>query len=78
MKVKIAFLLILSITMTVLSGCWDRVELSDIAIATIAALDKTENNKLQLTFVILIPRQFQQSSSGGSGSGKKRLCADIG
>lgn len=71
MRKRVSLILIICILMSLVTGCWDRVEISDIAIASIAALDKTDNDKTRLTLVIIIPRQFQQGGASGSPSNKK-------
>ncbi len=55
----------------VLSGCWDRVEVNDLAIVTGAAIDKNEDNQIELTIQIFIPKLLSGGGgqSGGSGGG---------
>ncbi|MFD0695047.1 Ger(x)C family spore germination protein [Paenibacillus sp. GCM10027628] len=50
-----------------LSGCWDRTELNDLAVVSVLALDKTENNLIQTTVQIVIPQN--QTGGGGTGGG---------
>jgi len=49
-----------------LSGCWDRVEINDLAIVTGAAIDKKEDNDVELTIQVFLPNAL---SSGGGQSG---------
>ncbi|CAH1209192.1 Spore germination protein B3 [Paenibacillus allorhizoplanae] len=58
-------LLILSLCL--LSGCWDRTELNDLALISALALDKSEDNQIQVTAQILVPQS--QSSAGMMGVG---------
>ncbi|MFJ7364669.1 Ger(x)C family spore germination protein [Peribacillus frigoritolerans] len=57
---------ILLIVMTpIVSGCWDRVEINDLAIVTAAAIDKKDNNQIELSIQVFIPKSL--SSGGGQG-----------
>ncbi|MBP3039689.1 Ger(x)C family spore germination protein [Bacillaceae bacterium Marseille-Q3522] len=54
-----------------LTGCWDRKEVNDIGLVLGVAIDKSEDNQIELTLQILIPRTAgsgQQGASGGGGS----------
>jgi spore germination protein KC len=69
-------LLFLSISGTTpfLSGCWDRTEITDLAIVTAAAIDKKDNNQIELSVQVFIPSSISSgggqggSSQGGSGA----------
>ena len=37
-----------------LSGCWDRVEVNDLAIVTAAVIDKKDDNQIELSNQILV------------------------
>ncbi|MDP4104903.1 MAG: Ger(x)C family spore germination protein [Bacillota bacterium] len=50
-----------------LSGCWDRIEVNDLAIVTGAAIDKTRDNHVVLSVQIFLPKAL--SSGGGQGGG---------
>ena len=50
-----------------LSGCWDRVEVNDLAIVTAAAFDKKEDNQIEVTLQLFAPKSL--SSGGGQGGG---------
>ncbi|RRN70966.1 Ger(x)C family spore germination protein [Peribacillus simplex] len=59
-------MVILLMTMTpIVSGCWDRVEINDLAIVTAAAIDKKDNNQIELSIQVFIPKSI--SSGGGQG-----------
>lgn len=61
-------LCILSIVgVILLSGCWDRVEINDLAIVTGAAIDLTDDNQIELSIQVFIPRSI--GSGGGQGGG---------
>ncbi|WP_078411031.1 Ger(x)C family spore germination protein [Priestia abyssalis] len=49
------------------SGCWDRVELNDLAIVTAAAIDIKGEKEIELSLQIFIPKAL--SSGGGQGGG---------
>ncbi|MGE7185643.1 Ger(x)C family spore germination protein [Peribacillus sp. NPDC006672] len=49
----------------IVSGCWDRVEVNDLAIVTAAAIDKKDNNQIELSIQVFIPKSM--SSGGGQG-----------
>jgi spore germination protein KC len=51
----------------ILSGCWDRVELNDLAIVTAAGIDMDNSNQTKLTIQIFIPKML--SNGGGQGVG---------
>ena len=50
-----------------LSGCWDRVEINDLAIVTAAAIDETDDNQIELSLQVFIPKAL--GSGGGQGGG---------
>jgi spore germination protein KC len=66
-------LFFLSIQTLLLSGCWDRTEVNDLAIITAAGLDVTDDHKLELSVNIFAtnPSGGQQMGgmSGGDGGG---------
>ncbi|WP_077210849.1 Ger(x)C family spore germination protein [Bacillus dakarensis] len=56
-------LLILVMVAFVLTGCWDSVELNDIAIVTGMAIDPGEDKKYRLTLEYMNPANFSKTSS---------------
>ncbi|WP_049662358.1 Ger(x)C family spore germination protein [Bacillus sp. FJAT-27231] len=50
-----------------LSGCWDRVEINDLAIITAAAIDKKDVNQVELSLQIFIPKAMGGGQGGGGG-----------
>ncbi|MGW6382535.1 Ger(x)C family spore germination protein [Peribacillus butanolivorans] len=52
-------------TIPLVSGCWDRVEINDLAIVTAAAIEKKEDNQIELSIQVFIPKSL--SSGGGQG-----------
>ncbi|MFD2371552.1 Ger(x)C family spore germination protein [Brevibacillus sp. GCM10020057] len=59
----------------VLGGCWDRTEINDLAIITVAAVDKAENDHIRLSVQLFVPRALGAggASSGGSSAGGGKL-----
>ncbi|KAB2337271.1 Ger(x)C family spore germination protein [Cytobacillus depressus] len=51
-----------------LSGCWDRVEVNDLAIVTAAAIDNKEKN-IEISLQIFIPKSISSGGQGGGGGG---------
>ncbi|MBH5319357.1 Ger(x)C family spore germination protein [Paenibacillus sp. GSMTC-2017] len=60
----IAYLLLCSLGLFILTGCWDRTEVNDLAIVTAAGFDLTEDNKIKLSVQLFAPA----NSVGGGGS----------
>lgn len=52
-----------------LGGCWDRIELNDLALITALAFDKGENNQIQVTAQIIIPQNQGGGGAMGGGTG---------
>lgn len=53
----------------ILAGCWDRVELNDLAIVTAAAIDKSEDDQVEISLEIFIPKSMGGSSQEVGGNG---------
>jgi spore germination protein KC len=72
-KIIITFTALLFFSASLLlTGCWDRRELNDIALVLGAAIDKSKDKKVELTVQVLIPRAAgggQQGTGGGGGGG---------
>lgn len=49
-------LFIIFVISLILTGCWSRTEVNDIAIVLGAAIDKAENENLRLSLQIAIPK----------------------
>lgn len=66
--IKISFILLL--VSSLLSGCWNRIEVNDIAIVTAIGLDLLEDEKVRLSLQVAIPSKLGPTSGAGtSGSG---------
>lgn len=65
-------LLLLAITVILLSGCWNRVEINDIAIVTAIGLDLVEGDKIRLSLQVALPSKLGPAV-GGANSGKSTI-----
>ena len=63
----IPLIFVFSFSLLFLSGCWDRVEINDLAIVTGAAIDQKENDQIELSIQVFVPKAL--SSGGGQGGG---------
>lgn len=54
-----------------LSGCWDRIEINDVALMTGVAIDKDEEDKYVITAEVYIPRMIGSGGSSGGGGGSQ-------
>jgi spore germination protein KC/spore germination protein len=60
-----------------MSGCWDRTEINDVAFVLATALDKEENGMIRDSMLIPLPGQMGGPSGGGGGtSGNKSYYID--
>lgn len=78
MKLKhVGFLSLWICAQFLLSGCWDRREINDLAIILAAGIDKKDNEKLELTVQVYIPKAGSGGQSmgenGGGGGGQPVL-----
>ena len=65
-------LLLPSITVILLTGCWNRVEINDIAIVTAIGLDLIEGDKIRLSLQVALPSKLGPAV-GGASSGKSTI-----
>ncbi|WML51715.1 Ger(x)C family spore germination protein [Neobacillus sp. PS3-12] len=65
-----SFCLILVFSLFFLTGCWDRMELNDLAIELGWGLDQAKKNKVQISAQFIIPSKIGLGQTGRSGSGK--------
>ncbi|WP_236687192.1 Ger(x)C family spore germination protein [Ornithinibacillus californiensis] len=57
-------LVMLLLSIVLLSGCWDRYELQDLAIITAAAIDVVEDEQIRISVQIFIPRAITSGETG--------------
>lgn len=53
----------------VLSGCWDRTEINDLAFILTSALDLEPGGKIRYTVLVPLPGQMGGATGGGGGTG---------
>ncbi|SDH86729.1 Ger(x)C family spore germination protein [Alteribacillus bidgolensis] len=53
-----------------LSGCWDRQEVNDLALVLATAIDKTDDNKIELSIQMVVPKSMGGGQQGSGGEGK--------
>lgn len=76
---KVMRLLFISgITLVFLSGCWNRVEINDIAIVTAIGLDLVKDDKLRLTLQVAVPSKLVTGGTGGSGGKSTIVISETG
>ena len=53
-----------------LAGCWDRIEINDLAILTAVAFDKVNEKEIELSVQVFVPRSLSGSNGiiGGGGN----------
>ncbi|MCC3359527.1 Ger(x)C family spore germination protein [Bacillus sp. REN16] len=68
---KMRMLLIAVFSIHLLTGCWDRVEVNDIAIVTAVGLDLMKDGKLRLSLQVAIPSKLGPAGGGGGQGNDK-------
>lgn len=66
---KLVIVLLVIFNTLLLTGCWDRREINDIAIVLAAGIDKTDNGDICLSILVPIPKMLSNTGGGGSGGG---------
>lgn len=61
-------------SLLILSGCWDRTEINDVALITGAAIDKAGPHSILLSVQLFVPR----TAPGGGGSGSGVQTTNVG
>ncbi|MDM8147281.1 Ger(x)C family spore germination protein [Priestia megaterium] len=67
MKRKGFFLLLMILVTVLLSSCWSKKELTDLAIVSAAGIDKTKDGRYHLTLQIINPGNVAGGMQGGGG-----------
>jgi spore germination protein KC len=72
-------LFILAMSIFLLSGCWNRIEINDIAIVTAVGLDQ-EDGKIRLSLQVAVPSKLGPTSgaTGGGGENSTFMISDTG
>jgi spore germination protein KC len=71
-------LLISGMILVLLTGCWNRVEINDIAIVTAIGLDLVEDDQLRLTLQVAIPAKLVTGGTGESGGKSTIVISETG
>lgn len=66
-RIVLFFLIVLSFSA---GGCWDRQELSELAIILAAGLDRTPDGKIELTLQLARPAAFAGGAAAEGGGGR--------
>ncbi|MGZ4160659.1 MAG: Ger(x)C family spore germination protein, partial [Neobacillus sp.] len=68
---KKGILVIHCLLILLLTGCWSREEINDIAIVTTTAIDKMSDGKFRVSLQVAIPKLLGAVGAGGSSSDKE-------
>ncbi|MBD8067969.1 Ger(x)C family spore germination protein [Bacillus sp. PS06] len=60
---------VMFITLICLTGCWDRIEINDLAFVTATGIDKEDENKFRVSCQIPLPGAMGGAGSSGGGGG---------
>ncbi|WP_314003273.1 hypothetical protein [uncultured Paenibacillus sp.] len=65
----IKLILALVLLMFLLTGCWDRTEINDLALITAAGIDKKDEKTIELSVLVFAPKGAAGGQSGLGGGG---------
>lgn len=66
MRHRIGFPL-LALLLLITTGCWDRVEVNDMALIISAGVDRSANDKIEMTVQVFIPNPASAGTEGNGG-----------
>ncbi|MBM6619609.1 Ger(x)C family spore germination protein [Bacillus suaedaesalsae] len=66
---KLQITLIICISLILLTGCWDRTEVNDMAFVTATGFDKADENSFRISVQVPLPSAMGGSGSSGGGGG---------
>ncbi|KRE69635.1 hypothetical protein ASL11_14745 [Paenibacillus sp. Soil750] len=75
MLYNIKRIVIIILTVLLLTGCWGRREVNEIAIVTATGIDLMENDSIRVTLLLAVPRLIGTSSVNGGGDSKLEVTA---
>ncbi|QSB50261.1 Ger(x)C family spore germination protein [Parageobacillus toebii] len=79
---RVAKIVFACVHLILLSGCWDRTEVNDLALIVGLGIDQTKNGKIRLTVEIVVPRSAggggQMMDGGGAGGGETIIRSGTG
>ena len=61
-------LLLSAVIITCLTGCWNRIEINDIAIVTATGVDKINDKNIRLSLQVGTPAKFGNTGTGGGAA----------
>jgi len=64
-------ILLFWLTLVPLTGCWDRVELNDLAIVSGVGIDQKDKDTLELTAEVMVPKALGGGQSPGGGGNQQ-------
>ncbi|WP_180960368.1 Ger(x)C family spore germination protein [Neobacillus cucumis] len=64
-------LLLLSMTIIMLTGCWNRIEINDVGIITAIGLDLLKGDRILLSLQVAVPSKLGPTGASGGGSNGK-------
>src|SRR5690606_35829550 len=69
---KRALCLLWVASLLILSGCWDRKELNEIALIRAIGIDRTEDGQVEVTLLQAIPQRAEDAGGGGKNRGNAK------
>jgi spore germination protein KC len=67
---KLLFIIFIVLQVFLLTSCWNNRDLTDLAIVVGVAIDKTEDNRIEITVQIVKPQEMKPGGEGGSKESK--------
>jgi len=67
--IRLVILLVMVLVTISLAGCWDNIEVEDMAYVVSIGLDKGTQNKLKISLLIAIPKNIVSAGGGGGAGG---------
>ena len=67
----------LILTSIILSGCWDVMEVNDLAIVIATGIDQIEDEQIEVTFLLYVPNPSGGASGEESGTSKNSYSVSI-
>ncbi|OPX42650.1 spore germination protein B3 precursor [Ruminiclostridium hungatei] len=75
-SLRIVLIEIITVMCLLLSGCWDRTEINDLALITASSYDTAPGGKLQYSVQILVPSGGSKGGQGGAAAPKKNFIVE--
>lgn len=65
---KQGILVLMTLIMLLMTGCWSRTEINDIAVVTAMAMDEVNDGEIRLALQLALPRLLGPTAIGGGGT----------